>query len=47
MSEVNEKGMEQRIAAVQPKLKAGYTLAISATAHGAQQVEIHCKGLLV
>jgi hypothetical protein len=39
--------MEQRIAEAQPKLRAGYTLAISAIAHGSQQVEIRREGLLV
>jgi len=39
--------MEQQIAAAQPKLKARYTLAISAIAHGSQQVEIRREGFLV
>jgi len=47
LSEANEKDMEQRIVEAQPKLRAGYTLAISAIAHGSQQVEIRREGLLV
>lgn len=39
--------MNLRIAEAQPTLKAGYTLAISAIAHGSQQVEIRREGILV